>query len=514
MDSKLIILIFCALYWAFPVHAQVSQKPLPGQDLNNTWTANNTFSNLNGIIAVDGTKYPQTEAGINAALAAATDGTTIYLPAATYSIASGIVVNKRVNIQCSPSMNRDTAPVGGSQLSGSGITIMDLQVSGIKIDGCIFRDPTGNASTIGLLIESNVNDAAMSNWSVTRCNFYAVVVSRLGIGLKLTGALKGEIVGNNFEGWNVALDLNKFTTGPVRSNSNDIHGNRFRSSTTGVKFETDSADSETIASNVIENNNIGLSADSTAGDQMNITLVGNHFENGFGASPGNVSISGNVALTSTGNYYCCDTANKDIVIAASDAYNQVSTGDFLFLGITHNGTGGFSIINTLGNNPTVSQIGTGPVDYFQLNGNAVALTGRNRSGQAFNIAGYALLRSSTVIADQGVACTNGELALSAGWQSTGSATVTNVAGNGQTCSWTITTGTTTAANPTITDTLTNTLPAATTVCEMNIHGGTHTAVAGESFQQTTLSVTAPVFTANFTPTAGGTTYLVTRSCGP
>lgn len=114
----------------------------------------------------------------------------------------------------------------------------------------------------------------------------------------------------------------------------------------------------------------------------------------------------------------------------------------------------------------------------------------------------------------GVPCTIGELALSAGWQSTGSASVSAPSGTGQTCSWTITTGTTTAANPTITDTLTNPLPNALVVCEMNIHGGTHTAAAGEGFQQTTLSATAPVFTFNGTPTAGNTTYFVTRRCGP
>ena len=120
------------------------------------------------------------------------------------------------------------------------------------------------------------------------------------------------------------------------------------------------------------------------------------------------------------------------------------------------------------------------------------------------------IRAVSINADLGTHCTNGELALSAGWQSTGAATVTAVQGNGQTCSWTITTGTTTAANPTITDTLTNPLPNATTVCTMNIYGGTHTAVAGESLRQTTLSATAPIFTANFTPTANGFTYFVTR----
>ena len=118
------------------------------------------------------------------------------------------------------------------------------------------------------------------------------------------------------------------------------------------------------------------------------------------------------------------------------------------------------------------------------------------------------------IANQGSVCTNGELALSGGWQSTGTATVTAAAGTGQTCSWTITTGTTTAANPTVTDTLTNILPNATTVCELNIHGGTHTAAAGEGFYQSALSATAPVFTFDGTPTLGGTTYFVTRRCGP
>lgn len=114
-------------------------------------------------------------------------------------------------------------------------------------------------------------------------------------------------------------------------------------------------------------------------------------------------------------------------------------------------------------------------------------------------------------------CTNGELALSANWAATGSATVTGVSGTGQTCSWTITTGTTTGANPTVTDTLTNVLPSASIRCWMFIEYGpasTHTAAAGEGFAQTTLSATAPIFTFNGTPTAAGKTYLVVRTCGP
>lgn len=119
------------------------------------------------------------------------------------------------------------------------------------------------------------------------------------------------------------------------------------------------------------------------------------------------------------------------------------------------------------------------------------------------------LSLSVVSSDGGAACTNGELALSAGFGTT--AGVTAVAGTGQTCHWTITSnGTGQAANPTITDTLTNTLPSASTVCEMRMEGGTGTATL---INQTTLSATAPVFTFNGTPVAAST-YVVVRRCGP
>lgn len=165
--------------------------------------------------------------------------------------------------------------------------------------------------------------------------------------------------------------------------------------------------------------------------------------------------------------------------------------------------------------------GSGASNTFEL-GSAAGYTGNYFSAYAinsivtkvFNLGNTGIASARSHYADLGTACTNGELALSAGWQSTGAATVTAVAGIGQTCSWTLTTGTTTAANPTVTDTLVDALPNAGIVCEINIHGGTHTAVAGEYFQQTTLSATAPIFTFQGTPTAGGTTYFVTRRCGP
>jgi hypothetical protein len=120
-----------------------------------------------------------------------------------------------------------------------------------------------------------------------------------------------------------------------------------------------------------------------------------------------------------------------------------------------------------------------------------------------------VLRQEQYVADQGTACTDNELALSTGWGT--APTVTGVAGTGQTCEWTITAGGTgLGASPTITDTLTNPLPGASTVCDMRMVGGTGTATL---IDQITLSATAPVFSFGGTPLAGST-YKVLRRCGP
>lgn len=71
-------------------------------------------------------------------------------------------------------------------------------------------------------------------------------------------------------------------------------------------------------------------------------------------------------------------------------------------------------------------------------------------------------------------------------------------------------GTGQAANPTITDTLTNALPSAAVVCDVRMAGGTGTATL---IIQTTLSARAPVFTFLGSPVAWST-YSVVRRCGP
>jgi hypothetical protein len=119
------------------------------------------------------------------------------------------------------------------------------------------------------------------------------------------------------------------------------------------------------------------------------------------------------------------------------------------------------------------------------------------------------LRQEQYVADQGIACTNDELALSTSWGTTSK--VTGVVGTGQTCEWTITAGGAgIGASPTITDTLTNPLPSPSTVCDMLMVGGTGTATL---IDQIALSATAPVFSFSGTPLAGST-YKILRRCGP
>lgn len=120
------------------------------------------------------------------------------------------------------------------------------------------------------------------------------------------------------------------------------------------------------------------------------------------------------------------------------------------------------------------------------------------------------IRSSLHVSDQGTACANGNIALSAGWGTTAAAT--NARGQGQTCEWTITaSGTGQAASPTITWTVPTALPSANVLCEGSVKGGTQ--ATPSTIDHTTLSATAPIFTYNGTPTAAATLFVLLR-CGP
>src|ERR1700722_17385128 len=299
---------------------------------------------------------------------------------------------------------------------------------------------------------------------------------------------------------------------------------------------------------VINGNSIVISGNyiSNVGRGTNNTFDGVNFNNfGDATISGNSIVDGsatcaghscmrygiNIAAESQKN----ELGPNTIRGAQTSAYNPGASDDVLggpantnnFLGGTLNlngPTAQISMVNKSASSTTVygSSVAGDANARFNFAAGGQMFWGPGNAASDVNVSrtGVGILTNSgtyqqvQTISNQGNPCTNGEIALSGGWQSTGSATVTAVAGLGQTCSWVITTGTTTAASPTITDTLTNPLPTATTVCEINIHGGTHTAAAGEGFLNTTLSATAPVFTFIGTPTAGGTTYFIIRRCGP
>jgi len=142
-----------------------------------------TTSKINGTIIVDGGTHPQTEAGINSAIAAASDGDTVVLPPATYSITTGIVVNKQIKILCtSPYIGDVGQPTsGGSVLSGSGIAILTLQKDGTIVENCFVFDPVGDVATIG--IDINNGATGVTDWTLR--NVLIKGTDKKGTGLRL-----------------------------------------------------------------------------------------------------------------------------------------------------------------------------------------------------------------------------------------------------------------------------------------------------------------------------------------
>jgi hypothetical protein len=223
---------------------------------------------------------------------------------------------------------------------------------------------------------------------------------------------------------------------------------------------------------------------STADVKVQRTAVGVWSMTNPAGGVASLKATGDVTLSNNRNFAMLDTGATARNLIGLDNGNAINVG--------RSATG----------QPLQLFSGGAGVDIVAFN-SAVTELGRFRSGGGVSAAGHLI--------DLGTACTNGELVLSAGWGNTPNGTVTAVAGTGQTCQWTITAGgAATGANPTITDTLTNTLPAATIVCDIRQVGGTG---AASLINQTTLSATVPIFTFGGTPTASAT-YFVVRRCGP
>lgn len=532
-----------------------------GQTLggNNNWTGINTFPKINNVIYVDGTKYPLTAAGINAALTACTTGSShqLFLPPmsiiATAQIAwsgntcdlegagRGVTV-----ITAGPGMANITliVPSGASRIehmtligAGAGsadaisngpvqnVTINDVDISNFGAE----QINSGNGSTNWTITNNYIHDGmnegilyGMATGGIISGNF---IYRNANNGIDLGGSSYVTVTGNRLESDGgssaPAIDQDCIVIFSGSTASNAAHNNTITSNqmdhcnTHGIRLQAGSGGfvtDNTITGNTIYE--VGVGNGSTVGGAgiilRNDTTNGQVLRN---------SITGNTVYSSngTGSGTCNGDGGCEL---SSDGAGAFSSNTWSGNTLTGNGNYGLELINSnvldtvVGSNNLVRNT-TGPStdsssrSMWGCNHTQTNMGGCEISGTLLSTS-YS--RASEQIADQGSACTNPEIALGAGWQSTGTASVSNAAGTGQTCSWTITTGATTSANPTITDTLTNALPTANTVCWVTLHNGT--AATPIYADQTTRSATAPAFTVTGTPSASGATYKLIRVCGP
>lgn len=508
-----------------------------------------TFANLNGILVVG------TAAGQYASLQAAHDalpstGGIVFVTATGTPFGAGtttVAVTKPMHVIISDNTFTYTgsaqalvctsvnAPIiegsgfqGGGSANGTIISVTNTGANGFDINTCpgaqlrnlniigpgsgtgkglIF---TGNTGVIENVVVKSFGgngceeDGTRGNsngvrWVGARC------VSNGGIGLNVFGANANvnhfmvEVSSNTGLGAQIATSANVFEL---------LHGFSNNAGGTGVSFISPAGNNSGVfySDNGTQTTDLALGAGASNNGWLRL-VSGQTFTN----AGTNNFIQTSQALFAAGS---AATPGQSFIGSPTTGLYDVGGGA---VGFSSGGTA-VELFNSIGNR-------LGSAKCIGWSSNADPTLAANDAGVCRDGAGVidfgngtsgdksAKLRAASVTSDGGATCTNGELALSAGWQSTGSATVTAVAGTSQTCMWTITTGTTTAANPTVTDTLVTSLPAVI-VCEMNIHGGTHTAAAGEAFLQNGFSATVPVFTFQGTPTAGGTTYFVTRRCGP
>lgn len=539
------------------VHAQTNRR-----DISSSVSAHG-FDNT---VRVDGVKYAFTMAGIQlAASSLGSHGGTVILPCGSYQGSSTIATtvptvfqgasNGCVNIQLTKTgrllhaiICKASCTIKDLQISTQTAPTSDLGMFAVRLDTPNNGDLSGVTCDFERVIVSGYNGglycdgrgSALTstevNQGIMRDNIISIAGCKAGQvcePISLNGVrqalIQGNILNNNSigdHGVYAIQDLSLTVENNVMENTagagsqavkvqNDngvqeyykwqVSGNTFVNVAMVALFNPISTDE---VDNIIFSNNVAKTITDTTPGNWAVQIGGSGT-----AIIDNVTISGNkLENIQRGGYQFALASGariKQITFSGANLvrnFSQFSSGTDMAIGSTSTGT--------------IQNI---TIDQFRADGNSTgkAAYGFGASAQRINTFDLTELNMTgtdtpavatllaTVIADQGVVCSNSELSLSAGWGSR--ASVGAVSGTGQTCEWTITSrGTGQAANPTITDTLTNALPNALTVCTMDMKGGTGTFT---SIDQTTLSATAPRFTFNGTPVAGHT-YRVARRCGP
>lgn len=283
---------------------------------------------------------------IQAAIDAAVDGDTIYFPrpSAFYRITATITVNKRLHLLGSSAYG-SPVDVSGSLIQGTGFSLFTM-TSSFVIEHLVLYDPTGHANTIG--VDINNGASGVVKWTIKNCTINCITASygTLGTGVRGIFALEGVIENSTIEGWLNGIDWQDYAGS--KSNSNDIRGCKIRQNTIGIL--STSVDNASVSGSTMEGNSTGVKI---LGGRFN--AISNHFENNAGDQREIHVVDG--SIISIGNGFYAGGSDKDIYIE-SGAGIHMSYGDTLNAGITHNGTGLFTL-----NNPPLAPIysGTGPL---------------------------------------------------------------------------------------------------------------------------------------------------------
>ena len=193
---------------------------------NNAFTGANTFSQINGVILVDGITYPFTNAGIQSAVNTAPDGGEVRLGPGTYILtgtgSEEILITKRLNFICS---GWDTILQVGASVPGT-TDIIHLApaalVQGGRIQDCYIKPASGLPGRHGISIDGT--NAALSNWEFIHNRIDALGGKSIAV-INATGLPTGTPFASNFWG-NVTQGGWDFTNGgdSVHIENNTITG--------------------------------------------------------------------------------------------------------------------------------------------------------------------------------------------------------------------------------------------------------------------------------------------------
>lgn len=318
-------------------------------------------------------------AAITAAVAAAPAGSTVYFPAGTYKVTSGITdAGKAITF----------AGVGvGSVITGSGFAILSLTAPYSNAQDLQIEASAYSALTIGIDVANGTT--GVNNFTIRRCTILGFFQNPyVGIGVRLYFGIKGVIddciIQFFSRGLSVeAVDINN------KPNSNSIKANKIRQNVTGVYVDT--VDDIFLAHNTLESNEKCIHSVGMAGASTYVMATNNHFESATGTPSINVLLANTSYHSYANSYYAAD-ANCDIFVDVSPIYagTVTSYSDYIQNGTTNSSTGIIYLQDSLPDNNR-SSAGGGPAPIVRPNTDVVAPTLAGswvNVGSFFETAGY------------------------------------------------------------------------------------------------------------------------------